>query len=97
MRETLILMPLPRSRFGEPVENKLVFSVAQIEDLHAVAVRHDLLAVDEELDRSVGIPDLDIKDGLLALDALFEVLQTLCEGIVICKKNDRILVSSRQS
>lgn len=65
------------------VDDELVLSVSEVDDLDAVAVRHDGLAVEEEVDRRQRVFDLHVEDDLLPLDALLELAHPLHEGVVV--------------
>ena len=65
------------------VDDELVLSVSEVDDLDALAVGHDGLAVEEEVDRRLRILDLHIEDDLLPLDALLELAHPLHEAVVV--------------
>jgi len=66
-----------------------MFSIAQILNLHALAIRHDELAVLVELDWRVGITNLHVEDDLLSLHALLEFTHALHELVVACDSENR--------
>ena len=60
-----------------------MFSIAIVDDLYAITVRYDFLAIDEEFHRRVGITNLDVKNCLLPLNALLKLRKAFAEGVVI--------------
>ena len=65
------------------VDDELVLAVAAVDDLDALAVRDDGLAVEEEVDRGLRVLDLHVEDDLLPLYALLELAHPLHEAVVV--------------
>merc|ERR1719443_899863 len=65
------------------VDNQLVFSITKVLDFNSSIRSIHRLSIDKEVNWSIWILDLNIKDYLLSLDALLEVSHSLLESIVM--------------